>query len=499
VKPYFGRIWRASRPAVGTTPPGTAWAKLSQASEITTEGGPIKAETLSNGPISLATQASCMGTYLTDDPPLPRVATPLVEPNINLSRVEKAPAETNSDSEGETALQRGACEMETTVPPASGDEETRARSSRLDGFVESVSGSRIYGWAYDRHRVDVPVSVIAYAQGREIGRSVADGWRADLASAGIGTGRHAFSIDIAPDIALHEIPSVFAISSTEKARLKALDENVFSEDRASRSDMPLADESQFPVFILGPARSGTSAVAMALLKSGQYEGLGEGHLLPLALRLIHQCHLYYDERSGAASGQTLLGGVPIACFERLVRRGFVQLMRSTYRSGYWIDKTPTAEMVYAAPLLAEIWQNGRFILLKRRLIENLMSRVRKFPHESTRRHYVDWAAVMEAWLEVRPRLERVSFEVESLELATNPREMGAKIAKFVGLSSSEAADKLIRSLSVDRPEWTDAKFGTVHSLEHLGLSEAELHDMKQICAPVMSSYGYSFDESYFSS
>src|SRR6202022_2510678 len=43
----------------------------------------------------------------------------------------------------------------------------------------------------------------------------------------------------------------------------------------------VSDSEQRPVFGLGAARSGTSAMAQALLKLGRYKGHQEGHLLDL--------------------------------------------------------------------------------------------------------------------------------------------------------------------------------------------------------------------------
>ena len=249
------------------------------------------------------------------------------------------------------------------------------------------------------------------------------------------------------------------------------------------------------MFILGPARSGTSAMTLALLDSGAYLGTGEGHLLPLAHALVGTIDQYYQRR--AEDPHTLLGKLPIAAFQKLIRRSFVRLVADLFPTRRWLDKTPTVEMVRASVLMKELWPNARFIFMKRRVIENVLSRRRKFPQDDTERHYSDWLAVMSAWLAVRDQLGTSAIEIEHRHLVLEPDATVTTIAKFLQLPQ-DAAARFRSYLTERRPEQTDSEFGAVYSLERLGLNEADAARLKSACDPIMAALGYSYGESYFS-
>jgi hypothetical protein len=257
---------------------------------------------------------------------------------------------------------------------------------------------------------------------------------------------------------------------------------------------PASDDTQLPLFILGPARSGTSAITLALLESASYVGTGEGHLLPLAQALVSVIDQYYRRR--AHDPNTMLGRVPIDAFQKLIRRSFVRLASDLFPSVRWLDKTPTVEMVRASVLMKEIWPNARFIFMKRRVIENVLSRLRRFPEDSTERHYSDWAAVMTAWLAVRDTLGDAALEIEHRQLVLDPDAVGTSIASFLQLPDAAAA-RFQRYLNKSRPEQTDQNFGAIYSLDHLGLDSNDVGRMMTVCDPIMQALGYSYDDSYY--
>jgi hypothetical protein len=51
----------------------------------------------------------------------------------------------------------------------------------------------IEGWAQNEAHPEAPVCLDVYADGRLIGQALANLYRADLAGAGLGSGRHAFA------------------------------------------------------------------------------------------------------------------------------------------------------------------------------------------------------------------------------------------------------------------------------------------------------------------
>jgi Sulfotransferase family len=368
----------------------------------------------------------------------------------------------------------------------------------VTGFVEFAGTNRVSGWAYDssapsaRLEVTVRIGDEFYASG------VADIERHDLVLAGIGDGKHGFAIDLSDahvspeEAAALEIHAISGVEVVRISRVHAAPAPIL--ELRSEPSMPTSDPSQLPVFILGPARSGTSAITLALLESGSFIGTGEGHLMPLAERLIAAIDGQYRRAGGDEN--TTLARVSSDAFQNLIRRAFVKLARELFPTPRWLDKTPTVEMVRSAGLMRELWPNARFIFMKRRVIENVLSRRRKFPGDSTESHYSDWAAVMAAWLQVRGQLGSAGLEIDHRELVVDADAVAASIAGFLELPPGAAA-RFGRYLRGSRPEQTDDNFGATYSLELLGLEPQERSRLIEVCDPLMSAFGYGYGEAYY--
>ena len=66
------------------------------------------------------------------------------------------------------------------------------QSGRLRGHVDLIGARSIEGWAQNPDHPEAPVCLDIHADGRLIGRTLANRYRADLKKAGLGSGRHAF-------------------------------------------------------------------------------------------------------------------------------------------------------------------------------------------------------------------------------------------------------------------------------------------------------------------
>ena len=368
----------------------------------------------------------------------------------------------------------------------------------VTGFLEYAGARQVSGWAYDSSSPAARLEISVRIGGEFYASGIADIARQDLLLAGIGDGRHGFMIDVGDaHLSAEEAVAleVHAISGAEVVRISRVHEARRTiVDLESSPLMPTQDDTQFPVFILGPARSGTSAITLALLESASYIGAGEGHLMPLAHGLLSAIDHHY--RRVGHDESTALGGVSSAAFQKLVRRGFVKLVSELYPTPRWLDKTPTVEMVRASVLMKELWPHARFIFMKRRVVENLLSRRRKFPDGTTDSHYSDWAAVMTAWLAVREQLGSAALEIDHRQLVLNPEAVSSSISAFLGLPSSAAA-RFSRYVCQSRPEQTDENFGAIYSLHDLGLDEQEAQRLRVVCDPAMTAFGYGYDESYY--
>jgi hypothetical protein len=369
----------------------------------------------------------------------------------------------------------------------------------VTGLVEYMGTASVIGWAFDPEYPDTRLEITVRIRDQFLASGFADIGRKDLLSSGMGDGRHGFNIDISEASISTEDAAELVIHGICGAEIGELARAQLTRDRivdlTSNPEAPTSDEKQRPVFILGPARSGTSAMTLALLESGAYIGTGEGHLLPLAHALVGTIDQYYQR--GVEDPNTLLGKVPIAAFQKLIRRSFVRMAADLFPTRRWLDKTPTVEMVRASVLMKELWPNARFIFMKRRVIENVLSRQRKFPQDDTERHYSDWLAVMRGWLAVREQLGDSALEVEHRQLVLEPGAVVSTIAEFLQLPQ-DAAARFRSYLTERRPEQTDSDFGAVYSIERLGLNEYDATRLRVACDPIMHALGYSYSESYFS-
>ncbi|WP_133218493.1 hypothetical protein [Paracraurococcus ruber] len=71
-----------------------------------------------------------------------------------------------------------------------------ARSSDVRGVIDNLTPDALYGWAWDFGHPEHRVRVVLRIGGRTLAEAMADSLRPDLAKAGIGDGRHAFTLPL---------------------------------------------------------------------------------------------------------------------------------------------------------------------------------------------------------------------------------------------------------------------------------------------------------------
>jgi hypothetical protein len=255
---------------------------------------------------------------------------------------------------------------------------------------------------------------------------------------------------------------------------------------------------QRPVFILGAARSGTSAMAQALFRNTRYAGHGEGHLLDIAPRLLQVIERHYAERAGDRRPgiNTMIAHVPPDFMAAAIRDTLVNITRELFPKGFWLDKTPRASMIEAVPVLRQIWPEARFVFMRRRAIENLASAGRKFPQEGFQVAAQRWAHCLEAWSNVAPTLAGRAIEVDWLLMAREPERVAKAVGELLELDAAEQR-QLRQALQVDLPERTSDRFAEVHSGLPPEMTEEQRRLFAEICAPWMDRVGYDTTERYW--
>jgi hypothetical protein len=254
--------------------------------------------------------------------------------------------------------------------------------------------------------------------------------------------------------------------------------------------------SKSPVFIIGSPRSGTSALVQALASVG-YRGYKEGNFLPL-MRIIERAVDNHFTAFGKPNPNRLASQIDCRQLKDRIERVFKELVDDAHPHPLWFDKSGHAEMIPAVPILRRLWPESVYIFCKRRAIENVASRLQKFPAQNFERHCSGWATFMSAWRAVRTELPaEIYVEVDQQDLLRETEAISAKIGDLLKLAP-EQVGKLVKTFKSQRPqETTKGSAIRLHSLESIGWSEAQLLTFKRYCGAEMEAYGYGAGPEYY--
>jgi hypothetical protein len=250
-----------------------------------------------------------------------------------------------------------------------------------------------------------------------------------------------------------------------------------------------------PVFIVGSPRSGTSILVAGLLASG-YDGFHEGNFLSLLQTVARQVDRHF-EVFGTNEPRVLMAQIDKEALKRSFHEAAKRMVEALHPTGNWVDKTGNPDMIQAIPILRALWPGSRFVFAKRRAIENVLSRLRKFPAHNFDFHCADWARNMAAWREARvldPDLPGI--EIDQWEISHEPTPTAHRLARFLGLTP-EAAARMAEVFIRDRPQET--RPGTadrVLSLAETGWNPNRLRLFQARCGAEMAAYGYTMDARY---
>jgi hypothetical protein len=251
-----------------------------------------------------------------------------------------------------------------------------------------------------------------------------------------------------------------------------------------------------PVFILGSPRSGTSALADVLWHIG-YHGFGEGHFLSLIHyweAIVDQHYVRFAEPPRAG---VMLGNIDKGELKRRMFATFRSVVDDLDQQEPWFDKTPDPGMILASPSIKTLWPDSVFVFAKRRGIENVISRVKKFPGESFENHCAGWAGTMRVWRKVRALLPPGSFiEVEQRDMIQQPEHTAQRLCAFLQLYESTVL-AVSEAMSTLRPEESAAGSASkTSSLDESGWTAEQKETFLKHCENEMNEYGYTLDERY---
>ncbi len=253
--------------------------------------------------------------------------------------------------------------------------------------------------------------------------------------------------------------------------------------------------SLHPVFVVGSPRSGTSILVGALLRAG-YGGFHEGNFLSL-VRVVERdvdrhFALFYNPNP-----LVLTSGIDRDGLKDGLARLIVDAAVQRQPPGPWLDKTGGAEMIEAIPVLRRIFPTSRFVFAKRRAIENLVSRLVKFPDLTFEYHCADWARTMAAWRILRERAPgKDTIEIDQRDISTRPEIVVRRLGAFLQLDQA-ALPPMLRVFTSHRPQETEP--GSAHrllSLSQTGWTQNQTATFHRLCDAEMQAEGYATDATY---
>jgi hypothetical protein len=255
---------------------------------------------------------------------------------------------------------------------------------------------------------------------------------------------------------------------------------------------------QRPVFVLGAARSGTSAMAKALLQGAGFFGWHEGHLfsyLPAMLRAVRVMWELFRIFQGTAP-------IELYAFGKMDVYELINQIVSSHNKLYtdamlsagkerWLDKTPSLLAVMAVPLLNHIYPGASFIYMHRHPIKLALSRAKKFPDQTPEMALLDWIITMRSWSAVRESLGPSSYlEVEQAELTTGRQAVASQLAKLLDLNEHQSA-AVGSYLQHERPESTGSSQDADEILlEDVDWAPVLKHFCLTLCEDTARQWGY---------
>lgn len=255
-----------------------------------------------------------------------------------------------------------------------------------------------------------------------------------------------------------------------------------------------------PIFIVGAARTGTSVLVKALREGAGIAGYNEGHFLsimPSMVRLVTD-HIV-EQRRKDPSGLVMMAHIKTDT----MLGDLMAMMKARMEAEFpdqkvWFDKTPDVLMLRTIPYLMAMWPKARFIFAKRRAIENISSRLRKFTHLTFERNCEHWAMAMDTWLKFKENIppgQRI--EIDQHDMGLHPIETARQIGEFLGSSEKQIKD-MGEILKNDRCEFTGGNEKVVKGLDELGWSTEQIEIYKRVCSPLNKEFGYSDGSTYYS-
>ncbi|MGH8542405.1 MAG: sulfotransferase [Gammaproteobacteria bacterium] len=251
------------------------------------------------------------------------------------------------------------------------------------------------------------------------------------------------------------------------------------------------------VFVVGAPRSGTSIVWLALRNALNSSRYGESHMMPF---FASQAKRIRQDFCGL-SGRKFAGTLAAETAPITLEAHFLNMVRSFYNEAYHganiVDKTANLHAVKAIPFTRRVFPSAVFIFCRRRAIENVASRLRKWPNQSFESHCQWWTNVMSEWRSLRINLpEKTYREVDQHVIATRPAEAAQSLAEVMQLDWEENNLVLNTFRTAEASMIEGSKKERVLDLDCIDWDADRKRVFLEICGEELAAWGYTLDGTY---
>lgn len=259
----------------------------------------------------------------------------------------------------------------------------------------------------------------------------------------------------------------------------------------------MAESNKRPIYITGSPRSGTSAMVMAIKKATDYPGYSEGLVLGMLDGINHAIENGYTT-CDSTNENFMISKVD----KDQLRKDIFDIYKNRIEDLFqghdiWIDKTVSVAGASAVPCVKMIWPKTKVIFMKRRPIETMISRIKKFPKRTFEVQCKNWSKIMNSWLLNREKLTKDEYiEVDQREMSLDSKKVAHDVATYLGLDQDQ--EKILaKAFSYDRPEYSGGDENVVISLDKTGWTPEQKKIFRDTCGEVASKFNYSLDDKYY--
>lgn len=255
--------------------------------------------------------------------------------------------------------------------------------------------------------------------------------------------------------------------------------------------------------VLGSPRSGTTIVGQMVQIGFAVESHGESHVAQGFELLSTEAEKYFSQSPAAKTNGTLCNEVPSLFVKAQLILAMRNLYQRIYRGADIVDKTPGNKMLQSLPLFFLAFPQTKVIYCKRRGIENIESRQRKFPKVSFKGHCEQWSRNIELWKKLKQTISKMKkhdnwfIEVEQYELANFGEKCSMEMVKFLEVPETRLKS-IVNYQAENVLQKTAANHQLAKSINDTDWSEQDKRTFTNICGKVMSDCNYSYDNSYYS-